>query len=153
MRCADEFVRLRPGSPADTICSGPAGGRAACRRGREVQVAEDGERERPRDRRRRHHQHVRVAPFLAQLRALEHAELVLFVHDDERRVLELHVPLDERVRADDEVRLARRDALEVLPSLARAAAADEQRGPHAAAGEETLDRLGNAGRRGFPSAP
>ena len=60
-------------------------------------------RERARDRRRGHHQHVRRDALLHQAEPLQHAEAMLLVDDGEAQVLELHVLLDQRVRADGDV--------------------------------------------------
>ncbi len=46
------------------------------------------------------------AAFLHQLEALHHAEAVLFVHDDQAQIVELDLLLDQRVRADHQVRAA-----------------------------------------------
>ncbi len=81
--------------------------RAAGRQLRErggLQVAEDRHRDGARDRRRRHHQHVRRCGVAlgGQRRSLLHAEAVLLVDDDEAEVGELHLLLEQRVRADDD---------------------------------------------------
>ena len=72
------------------------------------EVAVDGQRERARDRRRRHVQDVRRAPLGERLALLD-AEAVLLVDDRDGEVGELDVALDQRVRADRDLRLAARD--------------------------------------------
>ena len=44
--------------------------------------------------------------FLHQLKALQHAETVLFVHNDQPGVVELNFFLDQGVRSDYQVRVA-----------------------------------------------
>ena len=83
---------------------------------RDVQVAVHRERERARDRRRRHHEHVGMQPLRAQRRALQHAETVLLVDDDQAQRREAHVALDERVRADHQMHAARFDLGQLLPA-------------------------------------
>ena len=75
----------------------------------EFEVAVEREGQRARDGRGGHHQHVRLAcvGLLHQAEALEDAEAVLLVDDDEAEVVELDLLLDERVGADDEVALRR----------------------------------------------
>ena len=70
------------------------------------QIAVDGERERARDRRGGHVEDVRRAP-LGERRALLDAEAVLLVDDRDGEVAELEALLDQRVRADDDVRQRR----------------------------------------------
>ena len=50
--------------------------------------------------------------FFDQAFALQNAEAVLFVHDDETEFLECYGILDQRVRADDDLRFAAFDARE-----------------------------------------
>ncbi len=72
-----------------------------------LQVPEDGHRDRARDRGRGHHQQVRgLLPLGPQRVALLHAEAVLFVDHDQAEVVELHLVLDERVRADHDAGLS-----------------------------------------------
>jgi hypothetical protein len=59
--------------------------------------------QRPRDGRRRQREHIHLAPHLLQALLVGHAEALLFVDDDQAQVLELHVLLDESMRADDDV--------------------------------------------------
>ncbi len=102
---AFEPGRLRLGGYDGRLHVAAAGGELA--QGRGVEVAEDSHRHGPRDRRRRHHQHVRRLPGLAaERRPLLHAEAVLLVDDDQTEVGELHVLLEQRVRADHDPGLA-----------------------------------------------
>ena len=76
---------------------------------RRFEVAVDGERDGARNRRRRHHQQVRrqsVGCLGAQPVSLLDTEPVLFVDDDHAEPLELHRLLQQRVRADDDARIA-----------------------------------------------
>ena len=70
---------------------------------REIADAFERHRERARDGRRRQRQHVDLRTKALQLLLLAHAEAVLLVDDDEAEVLELHVGLQELVRADHEI--------------------------------------------------
>ena len=106
----------------------PAGRQLADQR--DVQVAEDRQRDRARNGRRRHHQVVRIGPQLANAGALMHAELVLLVDDHQPQPGELHALLHQRLRADHQVDLARLQrrparravrALRVSPSAAAGA--------------------------------
>ena len=70
---------------------------------RDLEVAEDGHRDGARDRRGGHDEHVRAVSSRALARqrlALLDAEAVLLVDDDEPEVEELHLVLEQRVRAD-----------------------------------------------------
>ena len=71
-----------------------------------VEVAVDDERKRARDGRGRHHQHVGALALFAELGALAHAEAVLFVGDDEAKILIGNALGDERVGAEDHVPFA-----------------------------------------------
>ena len=77
---------------------------------RDVQVGVVAHGQRARDRRGRHHQQVRLLAGLlhlvAQRQPLRHAEPVLLVDDGQPQVPELHLLLDDRMRADDQCRLA-----------------------------------------------
>ena len=77
--------------------------------------------QRARDRRRGHDQHVGAGAVALRLQRqpLVHAEAVLLVDDGEGEVAEHHVRLEQRVRADEDVDLARGQAIEQV--LARAA--------------------------------
>ena len=81
---------------------------------RHVEVGVEDLAERPRDGRRGHQQDVRRAPAGLRLEraALLDAEPVLLVDDDEAEVGERDRLLDQRVRPDDDRRLARRDRLD-----------------------------------------
>ena len=83
-------------------------GRQFGQRGR-LEIAEHGHGDRARDRRRGHDEQVRrLRGLAAQGVALLDAEAVLLVDDDETELGELDVVLDQRVRADDDARLAAR---------------------------------------------
>ena len=115
---------------------------AVRRRGRDLrhgEVAVDRERERPRDRRRGHVEDVR-APPLGERGPLLDAEAVLLVDDGDREVGELDLALDQRVRADGDADVTRRDELVRGTALARGDARREQRDPDAELGAEPLDR-------------
>ena len=93
-----------------------------------VEVAVQRERERPRNRRGAHQQHVGTRALLAKREALLHAEPMLFVHHSEAESRELRSLLRERVRADDDQRLATREPRRRGLSLAgRERSGDEQR--------------------------
>ena len=94
------------------------------------QVAVDRQRERARDRRRRHVEHVRAAP-LGERGALLDAEAVLLVDDGDGEVAEADLLLDQRVRADRDLHVARRDQLAHVRVLLRAERAREERDAHA----------------------
>ena len=73
---------------------------------RNVEVAVDRNRQRAWDRGRGHHQHVRRdRPPGGERGALEHAELVLFVDDHQAEARRRMFFVQERVRADEDVRL------------------------------------------------
>ena len=55
-----------------------------------------------------------MQPLRAKRRALQHAEAMLLVDDHEAELLELHVALHQRVRADDQMDRARLDFGELL---------------------------------------
>ncbi len=70
-------------------------------------VAQAGERqmERARNRRRREREHVRLQLELLEPLLVLHAEAMLFVHDDQAELGELHVLAQQAVRADHDVDL------------------------------------------------
>ncbi len=106
---------------------------AARRRLRDLahrEVAVDRERERARDRRRGHVQDMRRAA-LDERRALLDAEAVLLVDDRDGEVAELEALLDQRVRADDDVR---------LPAHLRLDRAGDERAADAELHADPLDR-------------
>ena len=106
--------------------AGAAGGELADRR--HVEVAEDGHRDGARDGRGGEHEHVRrMLPLQPQRLALLDAESVLLVDDDEPEVGERHGVADERVRADDDARLAGGGAEQRLPAVGGRQLAGEQR--------------------------
>ena len=119
------------------------------------EVAVDRQRERARDRRRGHVQHVRRA-ILGERRALLDAEPVLLVDDGDGEIGELDVALDQRVRADGDLRDAVRD---LVADLLRADRAGEQHAANAELraerleGQEVLlgERLGRRHQRALPA--
>ena len=74
----------------------------------DVEVAVERKRECARNGRRGHHQHVglRLVGLLHQPEALQHAEAVLLVDDDEAETVELDFLFNQRMGADDQLRLA-----------------------------------------------
>src|SRR5262249_59490621 len=74
---------------------------------RDIEIAEDSERNRARNRRRRHHQVMWIGSKLAETGALRDAEFVLLVDDDQAELAELNVFLDKRLRTDDQIDIAR----------------------------------------------
>ena len=68
-----------------------------------------------------------MQPLRSQRRALQDAEAMLLVDDDQAELLEPHVALDQRVRADDQVHGARFDLRELAPARRRARRAGQQR--------------------------
>ena len=68
-----------------------------------VHVAEIGEREGARNGRRGHDQHVDGGALAAERRAPMHPETMLLVNDGEAEIAELHIFLEQRVGADDDV--------------------------------------------------
>ena len=110
---------------------------------RRLEVAVDGERDGARNRRRRHHQQVRRQPvgsLGAQPVSLLNTEPVLFVDDDHAEPLELHRLLQQRVRADDDARIAARDLVAHLPLLLRRHGPGQQRDARRAVGAAQLAR-------------
>ena len=77
--------------------------------------------ERPGNRRRRKRQHVHAARNFLQPLLVAHAEALLLVHNQKPQILEMHVLLQQLVRADDQVNLARRQLLQRLFHLRRCA--------------------------------
>ncbi len=76
------------------------------------------------------------APSLGERGALLDAEAVLLVDDGDGEVGELDLALDQRVRADGDPDVARRDELVRGAALARGDARGEQRDPDAELGAE-----------------
>ena len=81
--------------------------------------------------RRGHHELVRVAPdgqtLLPQLQPLVHPEAMLLVDDREREPMELDALLEERVRADGDLRIARGQRLrERVAGTARVPAGEQR---------------------------
>ena len=73
---------------------------------RHVQIAIDRHRQSPRNRGGRHDQHVRHDPLADQRRPLRHAEFVLLVDHYQSKILEGNRVIEQRVSADDDLRLA-----------------------------------------------
>ncbi len=71
------------------------------------------------------------AAFLAEAFALEHAETVLLVDDDEAQIAEADRFLDQRVRADDDVRRTRGEtALDLIGFRARGRSCEQRHRRH-----------------------
>ena len=68
-----------------------------------------------------------MQPFAPQARALQDAEAVLLVDDDQTELLEPDVAFDQRVRADDEVNRAGFDLGQLLAPRGRGRRAGQQR--------------------------
>ena len=66
---------------------------------------------------------IRDRNFLQPL-LVAHAEALLLVHNQKPQILEMHVLLQQLVRADDQVNLARRQLLQRLFHLRRCAEPD-----------------------------
>ena len=119
---------------------------------RDVEIAVGRERERARNRRGGHDQHVRMQALGPERRALQHAEPVLLVDDDETELAEADRILHQRMRADGEMdRTAGELRLQLAPLLRRRGAGQE-RDPKPRRLEQLPDRdevlLGeNFGRR------
>ena len=73
-----------------------------------IHVAIGGQRQGAGDGRRRHHQHVGRFALALQLHALMHAEAVLFVHHRQAQIAEGDIFGKQRMGADQDVDLARR---------------------------------------------
>ena len=101
---------------------------------------------------------MRASP-LDERGSLTHAEAVLLVDHGHGEVSEVDLLLDQRVRSDDERRVARCDQLAHRSTLARTQRAREQRDPHAERRAELVDReevllgerLGRSHERPLPS--
>ena len=133
---AQALVRLARPLGADTRGDDRLAVRRRLRDLAHREVAVDRQRERARDRRRGHVQHVRRA-ILGERGSLLDAEAVLLVDDGDRQICELDVALDQRVRADCDLRDTVRD---LVPDLLRADRAGEQHAAHAELRAERLER-------------
>src|SRR5262249_46816977 len=72
-----------------------------------IEIAIKRERQGAGDRSGGHDQRVRLGlTFFHEPEALHHAETVLLVHDDQAKVVELNLFLDQRVRADHQIYIA-----------------------------------------------
>ena len=99
------------------------------------------------------------AASLGERGALLDAEAVLLVDDGDGEVAEADLLLDQRVRADRDLHVARGDQLAHVGVLLRAERARQQRHPHAELGADSLDReevllgehLGRRHQRALPS--
>ena len=121
--CARRRGRARASLAATSVVDRPPARRQLAQDG-DVEIAVGGQRERPRDRRGRHVQHVRGEPvrrLAVQRAALVDAEAVLLVDDRDGEPVELDGPLDQRVRADEELQLAGGELAEDVGAPARAA--------------------------------
>ena len=78
-----------------------------------------------------------------------HAEAVLLVDNGQRQIVERDVFLKERMRADDEIDIARRQRRENLRALAAALAAGEDGEPDAGGGGERRDGRKMLARQNF----
>jgi hypothetical protein len=125
-------ARQRNGAGVDRL----AAGRLLTQFG-DVHVAEKSEHQRARDRRGGEHQHVDRLALLCQRQPLMHAEAMLLVDDGEREIVERNFLLEQRVGADQEIDVAKRQPVE--NSLAFAAAL--------AAGEDGDAQAGGLGQR------
>ena len=96
-----------------------------------VQVRVVAHGERARDGGGAHHELVRLRALAGQRQALPHAEAMLLVDDGEPQAVEGHLVLEERVRADGELRLAAGDGLQRGLLRARLEAAGEPAHLHA----------------------
>ncbi len=79
----------------------PAAGRRLINH-RNIQFAVKGQAQRARNGRGRHHQQMRVAAFAHQFFALDDAELMLLVNDDEAEVGQIKARREQRMGADEE---------------------------------------------------
>ena len=107
----------------------PAGRQLA--EGGDLEVAEHRHRHRPRDRRRGHHQHVRpgAGRLLAQRVPLLDAEPVLLVDDDQAKVGELDLVLEQGVGADHDPGVAGEHVAQRAAARPHAGRAGQQRHP------------------------
>ena len=119
----------------------------------DVHVAEGGQHQRARDRRRGHHQHVDRRTLAGERQALVDAEAVLLVDDGERKIAKIHLVLEQRMGADQEIDLARGEAVENAGPLAAALAPGEDRDRAARQPRRAVRWSCDAGAREFPSAP
>ena len=71
-------------------------------------VAHAGQRhvQRARDRRGGQGQHIHLGAQLLEMLLVGHAEALLFVDDHQPQIFELHILLEQAVRADDDIHLA-----------------------------------------------
>src|SRR5215470_6564112 len=109
---------------------------------RDFEVAVNGHRQAARDRRGRHYQDVRVDAAPSKLGALQHAEAMLLVDYGEAELSELHRVLNQRVRSDDQVDVARSDGVLNLALLFRLQTAGEQLDAIRGVGEPAPDVAG-----------
>src|SRR5215813_8728360 len=116
---ADELVNLL----APVFAAHVRRNRRAARRhlvdDRDFEVAVNGHRQAARDRRSRHYKYVGVDAAPSKFGALQDAEAMLFVDHGEAQTFELHRVLNKRVRADDQVDVARGDGCLNLALLFR----------------------------------
>jgi hypothetical protein len=106
---------------------------------RNVHVAEIGENQGARDRGGGQHQEIDRFALARQCQPLMHAETVLFVDDGEREIVERHVVLEQRVRADGQIDIARSQCRQNFSAFAAALPAREDSNTDAGGGREPRD--------------
>ena len=104
-----------------------------------IHVAEIGQHQRARDRCRGHHQHVDGFALPGQRQPLVHAEAMLLVDDREPEVAKLHVLLEQRMGADQDMDAAEPKPFEDLGALAPPLATGQDRDLDAGGGSERRD--------------
>ena len=124
-----------------------------------IQVAKERQRKRARNRRSGHHQYVGRRAFFDESFALQNAEAVLFVDDDQAQAGKGNGIFEQRVRADHELRRAAAGALQSSSLIHRLLAADDEvhgvarAGKNAPRGEEMLhgEDFGRSHQRHLPT--
>ena len=106
-----------------------------------VHVAEKRKHQCARDRSRGQHQDVDRRALLGERQPLVDAEPVLLVDHGQREILEHHLLLEQRVRADQDVEVAAGEPLEDIGALAPAFTTGEDRNPNAGGFGERRHRL------------
>ncbi len=124
---------------------------------RNVEIGVRRHRQRARNRRRGHDQLMRKATgepaLLAQQQALMHAEAMLLVDDHQAEALELDAFLEQRVRADRDLRGARREIGQRARARRRVALAGQQSSAAGRMRRTTSRSCARAARPAIPSAP
>ena len=85
----------------------------------DIHVAEIGQHQSARDRRRGQHQQIDRLALAGERQPLMHAEAMLLVDDGQRQIAERHFVLEQRMRADDEIDVARGERRQNFRALAR----------------------------------